>query len=76
MIVECLVCLALETQEYYIPKEKKVARIARELFDSSYGKKRSILKTRKIVVNLDNRTDFVISSKRKRFFTVVHYFDI
>ena len=74
MIIECLVCLSLETTPIE-PVPTKVQVAVQEVFDKSYGKKKSFWKTRKVVVNIDNRTDFVVSSKRKRLFTVVHYVD-
>lgn len=74
MIIECLVCLSLETTPIE-PVPTKVQAAVQEVFDKSYGKKKSFWKTRKVVVNIDNRTDFVVSSKRKRLFTVVHYVD-
>lgn len=75
MIIECLVCMSLETAPIE-PVPTKVQSAVREVFDKSYGKKKSFWKTRKVIVNIDNRTDFVVSSKRKRLFTVIHYIDI
>ena len=75
MILECLVCLSLETQSLD-PVPTKVQSAVQEVFKTSYGKKRKWWKTRKVVMSIDNRTDFVVSSKRKRLFTVVHYIDI
>jgi len=75
MILECLVCVSLETQPLD-PVPTKVQSAIQEVFKTSYGKKRAWWKTRKVTVNIDSRTDFVVSSKRKRLFTVVHYIDI
>jgi hypothetical protein len=76
MILECLMCLSLESDIPYIPKETKIQRIVREMFEDSYSEKKSFLKVRKVVVPIDSRTDFVVSVKRKQFATVVYYFDI
>lgn len=76
MILECLMCLSLESDISYIPKETKIQRIVREMFEDSYSEKKSFLKVRKVVVPIDSRTDFVVSAKRKQFATVVYYFDI
>jgi len=76
MILECLMCLSLESDIPYIPKETKIQRIVREMFEDSYSEKKSFLKVRKVVVPIDSRTDFVVSTKRKQFATVVYYFDI
>jgi len=76
MILECLMCLSLESEIPYIPKETKIQRIVREMFEDSYSEKKSFLKVRKVVVPIDSRTDFVVSTKRKQFATVVYYFDI
>lgn len=76
MILECLMCLSLESDIPYIPKETKIQRIVREMFEDSYSEKKSFLKVRKVVVPIDSRTDFVVSAKRKQFVTVVYYFDI
>ena len=75
MILECLVCLSIEATPIE-PVPTKVQSAVREVFKTSYGKKRAWWKTRKVTVNIDSRTDFVVSSKRKRLFTVVHYIDI
>ena len=76
MILEGLMCLSLESDIPYIPKETKIQRIVREMFEDSYSEKKSFLKVRKVVVPIDSRTDFVVSVKRKQFATVVYYFDI
>ena len=76
MILECLMCLSMESDIPYIPKETKIQRIVREMFEDSYSEKKSFLKVRKVVVPIDSRTDFVVSTKRKQFATVVYYFDI
>jgi len=76
MILECLMCLSLESEIPYIPKETKIQRIVREMFEDSYSEKKSFLKVRKVIVPIDSRTDFVVSTKRKQFATVVYYFNI
>ncbi|WJE87925.1 hypothetical protein YFHUAIHA_CDS0052 [Phage C48C1] len=75
MILECLMCLSLETTPLE-PVPTKVQSAVREVFKTSYGKKRPFWKTRKVTVTIDERTDFVVSSSRKRIFTVVHYINI
>jgi hypothetical protein len=69
-------CLSLESDIPYIPKETKTQRIVRELFEDSYQKKKSFLNVRKVIVPIDQRTDFVVRIKKKKFLTVVYYFDI
>ena len=76
MILECLMCLSLESDIPYIPKETKTLRIVRELFEDSYQKKKSFINVRKVIVPIDQRTDFVVRIKKKKFLTVVYYFDI
>jgi hypothetical protein len=46
------------------------------LFEDSYQKKKSFLNVRKVIVPIDQRTDFVVRIKKKKFLTVVYYFDI
>lgn len=74
MILECLMCLSLETTPLE-PVPTKVQSAVREVFKTSYGKKRPFWKTRKVIVEIDERTDFVVSSSRRKIFTVVHYID-
>lgn len=74
MILECLMCLSLETTPLE-PVPTKVQSAVRKVFKTSYGKKRPFWKTRKVTVTIDERTDFVVSSSRKKIFTVVHYID-
>jgi len=74
MILECLMCLSVETTTLE-PVPTKVQSAVREVFKTSYGKKRPFWKTRKVTVTIDERTDFVVSSSRKKIFTVVHYID-
>lgn len=76
MILECLMCLSLDSEFSYIPKETKTERIVRELFEDSYQKKKSFLKLRKVIVPIDQRTDFVVRIKKRNFLSVVYYFDI
>lgn len=74
MILECLMCLSLETTPLD-PVPTKVQSAVREVFKTSYGNKRPFWKTRKVIVEIDDRTDFVVSSSRRKIFTVVHYID-
>jgi hypothetical protein len=64
------------TPEDFVPLETDTQRIVRELFEKSYEEKRSILKTRKVIVPIEDRTDFVVRFKNKEFLSVVYYFDI
>lgn len=75
MILECLMCLSVETTTLE-PVPTKVQSAVREVFKTSYGKKKSFWRTRKVTVTLDSRTNLVVSSRRKELFTVVHYVDI
>lgn len=75
MILECLMCLSIETKPLE-PVPTKVQSAVREVFKTSYGKKRSFWKTRKVTVDIDERTQFVVSHRRKKLFTVVHYINL
>lgn len=78
MLLDVAIAFSLNTSapEDFVPLETDTQRIVRELFEKSYEEKRSVLKTKKVIVPIEERTDFVVSFKRKRFFTVVYYFDI
>ena len=78
MLLDVAIAFSLNTSapEDFVPLETDTQRIVRELFEKSYEEKRSVLKTKKVVVPIEERTDFVVRFKRKRFFTVVYYFDI
>ena len=78
MLPELAIAFSLNTTapKDFIPLETDTQRIVKEMFEKSYEEKRSILKTRKVIVPIEGRTDFVVRFKRKKFFTVVYYFDI
>ena len=78
MLYELAIAFSLNTTapEDFTPLETDTQRIVRELFEKSYEEKRSVLRTRKVIVPIEDRTDFVLRFKRKKFFTVVYYFDI
>ena len=75
MIVECLMCLSLETTPLD-PVPTKIQSAIREVFKTSYGKKRPFWKTRRVTVTINDRTKFVVSHRRKKIFSVVHYIDV
>lgn len=78
MITELAIAISLNTTalENFSPVETETQQIVREMFEESYQEKRSILRTRKVIVPIEDSTDFVVQFKRKKFFTVVYYFDI
>ena len=78
MIGELALLYSLNTTapEDFAVTETNEQRIVREMFKESYKEKRSILKTRKVVVPIEDRTDFVLRFRRKEFFTVVYYFNL
>ncbi len=78
MLPELAIAFSLNTinPDDFAPMETETQRIVREMFEKSYKEKRSILKTRKVIVPIEERTDFVVRFKNKKFFTVVYYFDI
>ena len=78
MICELALLYSLNTTapEDFAVTETDEQRIVREMFKESYKEKRSILKTRKVVVPIEDRTDFVLRFRRKEFFTVVYYFNL
>ena len=75
MILECLMCVALE-QPPKFDQPTETQRVVREMFSKHYGKPKKMITHKRVVINVDRRTDFVISRKRDRFFTVVHYFSL
>lgn len=78
MLPELAIAFSLNTinPDDFAPTETETQRIVREMFEESYKEKRSILRTRKVIVPIEDRTDFVLRFKRKSFFTVVYYFDL
>ena len=78
MLPELAIAFSLNTTnpDDFAPTETETQRIVREMFEESYKEKRSILRTRKVIVPIEDRTDFVLRFKRKSFFTVVYYFDL
>lgn len=78
MLTELAIAISLNTTdlEDFSPSETETQKIVREMFEESYREKRSILRTRKVIVPIEDSTDFVVQFKRKKFFTVVYYFDI
>ena len=78
MITELAIVISLNTTalEDFSPVETETQQIVREMFEDSYQEKRSILRTRKVIVPIEDSTDFVVQFKRKKFFTLVYYFDI
>ena len=77
MLLDVAVAVSLNTSnpEDFVPVETDTRRIAEEIFES-YKEKRSILKTRKVIIPIEERTDFVVRFKNEQFFSVVYYFDI
>jgi hypothetical protein len=78
MLPELAIAFSLNTTapEDFTPLETDTQRIVRELFEKSYEEKRSVLRTRKVIVPIEDRTDLVVRFKRKKFFTHVYYFDL
>ncbi len=78
MLTELAIAISLNTTdlEDFSSSETETQKIVREMFEESYKEKRSILRTRKVIVPIEDSTDFVVQFKRKKFFTVVYYFDI
>ena len=78
MLTELAIVISLNTvnPDDFAPMETRPQKIVREMFEESYQEKRSILKTRKVIVPIEDRTDFVVRFKRRQFFTLVYYFDI
>ena len=78
MLTELAIAISLNTvnPDDFVPLETETQKIVREMFEESYQEKRSILRTRKVIVPIEDNTDFVVEFKRKRFFSLVYYFDI
>ena len=78
MLSELATAISLNTvnPDDFAPMETRPQKIVREMFEESYQEKRSILRTRKVIVPIEDRTDFVVRFKRRQFFTLVYYFDI
>ena len=78
MLTELAIAISLNTTdlEDFSPSKTETQKIVREMIEESYKEKRSILRTRKVIVPIEDSTDFVVQFKRKKFFTVVYYFDI
>ena len=78
MLPELAIVFSLNTTapEDFTPLETDTQRIVRELFEKSYEERRSVLRTRKVIVPIEDRTDLVVRFKRKKFFTLVYYFDL
>lgn len=73
--VAVAISLNISTPDDFVPEEIDTRKIAEEIFES-YKEKRSILKTRKVVIPIEDRTDFVVRFKNEQFLSVVYYFDI
>lgn len=78
MLPELAIVFSLNTSnpDDFAPLETEPQKIVREMFEKSYQEKKSILRTRKVIVPIEDRTDFVVKFKRRQFFTLVYYFDI
>ena len=78
MLGELAILYSLNTTapEDFAVTETNEQKIAREIFKKSYKEKRSILKTRKVVIPIEERTDFVVRFKNEQFFSVVYYFNL
>lgn len=77
MLLDVAVAISLNTStpDDFVPEEIDTRKIAEEIFES-YKEKRSILKTRKVVIPIESRTDVVLRFKNEQFLSVVYYFDI
>lgn len=73
--VAVAISLNISTPDDFVPEEIGTRKIAEEIFES-YKEKRSIIKTRKVVIPIEDRTDFVVRFKNEQFLSVVYYFDI
>lgn len=78
MLPELAIAFSLNTTalEDFTPLETETQKIAREIFENSYKESRPILKTRKVIIPIEDRTDFVVRFRNKNFISVVYYFDI
>jgi len=77
-MLDLVISLSLNTSapEELVPIKNKEREIAEQIFEESYKEKRSILKTRKVIVPIEERTDFVLRFRNRDALTVVYYFDI
>lgn len=77
MLLDVAIAVSLNTStpNDFVSEEIDTRKIAEEIFES-YKEKRSILKTRKVVIPIEDRTDFVVRFKNEQFLSVVYYFDI
>ena len=77
-MLDLVISLSLNTNapEELVPIKSKEREIAEQIFEESYKEKRSILKTRKVIVPIEERTDFVLRFRNRDALTVVYYFDI
>lgn len=77
MLGELVTLYSLNTTapDYFVPTEIDTREIAEEIFES-YEEKRSILKTRKVIIPIEERTDLVVKFKNEQFLSVVYYFDL
>lgn len=77
MLLDVAIAVSLNTSapDYFVPTEIDTREIAEEIFES-YEEKRSILKTRKVIIPIEKRTDLVVKFKNEQFLSVVYYFDL
>ena len=77
MLLDVAIAVSLNTStpNDFVSEEIDTRKIAEEIFES-YKEKRSILKTRKVVIPIEDRTDVVVRFKNEQFLSVVYYFDI
>ena len=77
-MLDLVISLSLNTcaLEELVPIKSKERVIAEKIFEESYKEKRSILRTRKVIVPIEDRTDFVLRFRNRDALTVVYYFDL
>jgi hypothetical protein len=77
-MLDLVISLSLNTSapEELVLIKSKEQEIAEQIFEESYKEKRSILRTRKVIVHIEDRTDFVLRFRNRDALTVVYYFDI
>ena len=77
MLLDVAIAVSLNTSapNDFVSEEIDTRKIAEEIFES-YKERRSILKTRKVIVPIEDRTDLVVKFKNEEFLSVVYYFDI
>ena len=77
MLLDVAIAVSLNTSapDYFVSTEIDTREIAEEIFES-YEEKRSILKTRKVIIPIEKRTDLVVKFKNEQFLSVVYYFDL